>query len=132
MLKFLIINYMDNLVIVNESNIHGRGVFSIDNLPKGTTLTCDVMLIHKSELKYVKNMNLNHYLYPWDNNSASICMGFGSYFNHSINPNIKSLSIDKIRKTHTFITTTKIKKNTELTIKYGNTDFLKIPLWHNG
>ena len=118
---------MNGLIFIGESDIHGKGVIAKIDLPKGTTFICDVLLIKKIELKYIKKTKLLEYLYPWDKDNSSICCGFGSFFNHSNNPNTKIISIDKVNKTKTFITLSTIKKNSELTIKYGNSNFNASP-----
>lgn len=104
---------MYKLFEIKNSNIHGKGVFSLVDIPIGTKLTCDVMIIDK------KNKTFDEYHYPWlSPKYDSICMGFGNYFNHSIEPNVKILSIDKINLTKTFVTIKKISKNEELFLKY--------------
>ena len=61
---------------------------------------------------------LSDYQYPWLAKTKSICMGFGSFFNHSIEPNIQILKIDKIKLRKYFIILRDIKKGEELLLKY--------------
>ena len=103
------------MVIIRNSNVHGEGVFSKTQLMKGTELTCSVILFNKT----VKDDNLLKYSYPWDNLYYSLCVGFGSFFNHSITPNIKINSIDKIQLTKTFVILSTVEKGQELFLNYG-------------
>lgn len=111
---------MCNLIEIKCSNLHGKGVFAKEKLVKGTKLISDVLLIPKSE---TQNTSLNKYLYPWDKDNSSICIGFGTYLNHSNNPNIKVSSIDKINLIKTFVVINDIEMGDELTIKYSYSNF---------
>lgn len=101
------------MIKIKKSNIHGKGVFATDNIPVGTELICDVLLIDKN------NNILVPYQYPWDKYYYSICIGFGSFFNHSYKPNVKIFKCDKINKTKTFKVISSIEKDEELFIKYS-------------
>ncbi len=102
-------------LIIKESQIHGKGVFSTWIIPKGSIFTCDVLLIDKS-------INaLNKYHYPWDSINNSICIGFGSYLNHSSDPNVKIYKVDRDKLTKTFIALRDIEQDEELTLYYGDT-----------
>ena len=103
--------YID--IEIRKSPIHGKGVFSKHFLKKGLTLTCDVLLVNDNE------NDLHVYKYPWSFHICSVCIGFGSFFNHSDNPNVKLLSIDKINMTKTFELLSDIEENCELMINYG-------------
>lgn len=102
---------------IKSSAIHGRGVFAKELISAGVEMTCEVVVIPKSSEGL-----LHIYRYPWDrlNNQDSICIGFGSFFNHSNDPNVKVKSIDKFSLTKTFITLKDIQPGDELFINYGS------------
>lgn len=104
---------MYNLIEIRQSNIHGKGVFAKKDMLKNTELICDVLVFNKKETI------LNDYHFPWDKNLSSICIGFGSFFNHSKIPNVKIKSIDKKKQIKTFILLKNIKKGEELTLCYN-------------
>ena len=103
---------MYELIEIKFSKIQGKGVFAKQNIIKGTKLCCDVILIDNSTV-------LKEYQYPWHKNISSICIGFGSYFNHSHNPNVKIYRVDKNKLTKTFITLKPISAGEELLIEYN-------------
>ncbi len=106
------------MIEVKKSNVHGRGVFATENIPRGTELSCDVILIEKCLEK--NHIDINIYSFPWNKTHYSICMGFASFFNHSRTPNIKNKRIDKEHLKDYFITIKDINIGEELFIDYGN------------
>lgn len=98
---------------IRNSKIHGKGVFAKNFIPKGTLLTCDVLVLNERPL------SIKNYFYPWEGIEHSLCMGFGSYFNHSLTPNVRIKSINKRKLTKTFIILKDIEVGEELTIKYS-------------
>ena len=106
------------MIEVKKSDVHGRGVFATQFIPKGTELVCDVILINKElEENYV---DINIFSFPWNKTHYSICMGFASFFNHNRKPNIKNKRIDKENLKDYFITLEDINVGDELFIDYGN------------
>jgi SET domain-containing protein len=98
---------------IRKSSIHGKGVFAKNFIPVGTLMCCDVLVLRD------KPVELRNYSYPWRSVETSLCMGFGSYFNHSQEPNVKIKSIDTENLTKTFITLRDIACGEELTIRYS-------------
>lgn len=103
---------------IRKSNISGRGVFATENIPKGTELCCDVILIYKKEKHKLRHTGIDKYYFPWDRDHSSICFGFGSFLNHAEIPNLEVNRIDKINLKKYFITLKDISKNEELFINY--------------
>ena len=106
------------MVEIFKSDINGRGVFATQNIPKGTELICDVVLIKKEYEKQFECINM--YSFPWDREYYSICIGFASFFNHNRTPNVKNFKIDKINLKDIFVTIKDINTGEELFIDYGN------------
>lgn len=101
------------MVEVRKSKIHGRGVFAIEDIKEGTKLTCDVIVMDGIPEEIAK------YTFPWSGNKSSMCMGFGSFFNHHHKPLVKIYSIDRENLTKTFIVLSDIKRGDELTLDYS-------------
>ena len=106
------------MIEVKNSNVHGSGVFATKNIPKGTELCCDVILIEKELEKNYGDINV--YSFPWNKTHYSICMGFATFFNHNRIPNVKNKRIDKEQLKDYFITLIDINIGDELFIDYGN------------
>ena len=75
------------MVIIKQSNIHGKGVFATEKITKGTILQCDVLEVDKGSI-------VKDYIYPYIGSRVCMHIGFASFLNSSKNPNIKHLKID--------------------------------------
>jgi SET domain-containing protein len=102
-------------ITIKKSPIDGKGVFSTQKIATGTILVCDLMIVDKS---YELNDDIKKYYYPFSKWCWSICLGFGSFFNSSLSPNIKIYKLDKKNLQLYFITIKPIKKDEELFLKY--------------
>ena len=100
------------MIEIKNSDIHGKGVFSTEYLPAGTLLVCDVIVFPKDII--IDSV----YRYPWYRDDGCICAGFGSFLNHSNEPNIVISSIDKKNLTKTFKTILDINMGCEILMKY--------------
>jgi len=101
------------MVIIKKSKIHGKGVFSIKSIPKGTILECDVLRISGTEL-------LSKYAFPFIGSSLCIHIGFASFLNSSKNANLKHIRIDTEEEISYFEVLVDIKEGEELTLNYLN------------
>lgn len=109
------------MIEIKKSDIHGRGVFTTEFIPKGTEFICDVVIIPKEINIITKYINI--YIFPWSNTHYSICFGFASFFNHNNIPNVKNFKIDKENLKSYFITLNDINIGNELFINYGNKNY---------
>lgn len=99
---------------IKKSQIHGKGIFTKEKLYKGQLLVCDVLIF-----EHVSDFPLKDYLYPWTKGKSSMCIGFGSYLNHSDDPNTVIKNIDVENLTKTFMLLDDVDIDQELTIKYS-------------
>lgn len=99
---------------LDKSGVHGEGIFAKRFLSSGMIVNCDIELID-FDTPYLKD-----YQYPWDRNNSSVCMGFGGFLNHSNNPNIKILKIDKLRRIKYFKLLKDINKGEEVFSYYSD------------
>ena len=69
-----------NKVIVKNSKINGRGVFTLTPLRKSEIIEiCDVIIIPKSQLANLRKTKLHDYYYWWDNRGAAIALGVSCF-----------------------------------------------------
>lgn len=109
---------------VKVSPTHGRGVFATRDIKKGTVFLVDPVIILEEPKQNTDQ--LKKYYYPWLGAKVScVCMGHGSFFNHSDKPNVAIYSIDREEKTKSFITLRDVRKGEELFLKYSSTFFNK-------
>lgn len=126
--------YPSDKIYIAKSKIDsaGRGVFASREIKKGELIeSCPVIPTSESDYLFLKKTLLRNYYFMWDesNKKVAICLGFGSIYNHSYEPNatykklIKENIID-------FVAIKNIKKDEEITVNYnfGNPND-KSPLW---
>jgi len=101
---------------VKQSSTHGKGVFAVEKITKDTLLICDALIIPNNT---GENQPLAKYLYDIEGPEPFLlCIGFGSYFNHKVKPNVMVHSVDKTNKTQTFIVLEDIEPGEEMFITY--------------
>jgi len=62
----------------------GRGVFTGNEIPKGTTIElAEVLLLSAEERTIIHKTSLHDYYFQWDGDRAAIALGYGSLYNHS-------------------------------------------------
>lgn len=107
---------------IKKSTIHGKGVFAKKFIRSGTIIECDVLILEKEAMKEneIFNKVLKDYVFPWDKKNFSLCIGFGSFLNHSPNPNLKYKCFDKENLKNVFIATDNIFQGQELFITYSH------------
>lgn len=107
----------------------GRGVFASVDIRAGEIIEeCPVLELPQHDGHLMQQTLLITYLFEWGK-SVAICLGFGSIYNHSYEPNAtytKRLEDEKI----VFTSIQDIAKGQEITINYhhGNPSD-KSPLW---
>ena len=78
-------------IAVQESEIHGRGVFATAPIASGETIEiCPVLRVPVEEVELIDSTLIAAYYYIW-NGAAGIALGFGSLYNHSSTPNAEYL-----------------------------------------
>jgi uncharacterized protein len=79
------------LICVRKIKGKGRAVFAKCPIKKGTNVECvPVLLVPIADLVGgLKNPTLNKYFYHWDKKHVAVCLGYGSLYNHSFEPNAR-------------------------------------------
>jgi hypothetical protein len=100
------------VVVIKKSDIHGKGVFAENFIPKGIILTCDI-------LEVIPHKLINEYVFYYKPDIKYIHIGFGSFLNSSKNFNIKHLKVDIESKISYFEVISDINVGEELFLGYG-------------
>lgn len=113
-----------NRIFIAKSKIKGsgRGVFAKEDFKNGETIeSCLVFVLPQRDYLAVKTTALRDYYFMWGKNTAAICFGYGSMYNHSYHPNAayKKLTKDQIIE---FIAVKDIKIGEEITVNYNYGD----------
>ncbi|MDE2025441.1 MAG: SET domain-containing protein-lysine N-methyltransferase [Patescibacteria group bacterium] len=120
--------YIGKSIIPNA----GRGVFALVDIKTGEVIEqCPVIEIPQKQVHNVQNSILINYNFAWGNpeDRIAICLGFGSVYNHSYEPNatyIKHVEQELIN----FVAIKEIKRGEEITVNYNHgNQYDKSPLW---
>ena len=85
------------MIVVNDSAIHSRGVFTTQACPKDAPLfRVDGRLLTQHEAEYCEREENNYYIYRLadDQFIDASQHPFGRYVNHSCDPNLETAVID--------------------------------------
>jgi hypothetical protein len=101
--------------MIKVANIKGkgRGIITSSHIKKGSLVELSPII---ETGKYVNV--LENYLYEFGKNNYCVAFGFGSLFNHSVNPNMWFSALIKKRQI-AFYARRNILPKEELTIDYG-------------
>lgn len=99
----------------------GRGVFASADIAEGEVIeTCPILEVPPEDYDHLKTTTLRNYYFMWgeDEKQAVICLGYGSLYNHSYEPNA-TYKKDVEAKTITFIAIKAIKAGEEINVNYN-------------
>lgn len=110
----------------------GRGVFASQDIQAGEVIEiCPVLEFSKSEVQLLKQTLLINYYFQWGKGleTVAVCLGFGSLYNHSYEPNATYMKHWEEATIH-FNAIKDIKRDEEITVNYnhGNPNDTS-PLW---
>lgn len=118
-------------IFVGKSTIPnaGRGVFASTDIKAGEIIEdCPILELSQHNGHLMQQTLLVNYLFEWGK-SVALCLGFGSIYNHSYEPNATYTKHQEDEKI-VFSSIQDIEKGQEITINYhhGNPND-KSPLW---
>lgn len=97
----------------------GRGIIAKMLIKKGDTIEeCPVLVVPRKDYPVLRKTILHNYFFMWGKITCGICLGFGSLYNHSYEPNAtyrKDIKNQIIR----FIAIKNIKKGEEISVNYN-------------
>ncbi len=104
----------------------GRGVFAAVKIKAGEAIeVCPVIAMSKEDTAKAKETELKNYYFMWgegrETEKAAVCLGFGSLFNHSYEPNAtyKKRIAERLID---FVAIKDIQKGEEITVNYNYGD----------
>ncbi len=117
-------------IYLSQSKIpnSGRGVFASGNIKKGEVIEVAPILILEFADFIDTKWNLLFEYYFWMDDFVVLALGYGSLYNHSINPNCE-YRISKHNKIITIMAIRDILKDEEIYFNYKGTVNPKTPLW---
>ena len=106
------------LICVRKIKGKGRAVFAKCSIKKGTIIErVPVLLVPIADLVGgLENPTLNKYFYHWDKKHVAVCLGYGSLYNHSFEPNARYIHGPNVV---TYRALRDIRKEEEITINYN-------------
>lgn len=115
---------MKNSLYIKNIKKKGRGVFSSYAIDAGILIeSCPAIFIKdENERQILKSTLLGDYLFYWDEAKtiSAIALGFGSLYNHSLNPNAYYVMNNESREIE-FFSLIQILPHQEITVNYtGN------------
>lgn len=113
------------------SEVHGKGVFTAREIEAGEVIEiCPVLLFPKKELPHVRQTMLDDYYFDWgdDDEWYAICLGYGSLYNHSYEPNAE-YDMDFHAQTIDFHAVRKIEAGQEIFVNYNGYPNDQTPVW---
>lgn len=109
----------------------GRGIFATAALTAGEIVeSCPVIPLSPSDRSRLRKTELVNYYFLWGEkrDGAAVCLGFGSLYNHSYEPNVRfEKHINEARMD--FYALRDIAAGEELTINYNGTPSDTTTLW---
>jgi len=118
-------------VYISETEEMGRGVFTSENIKKGTLIEeSPVIIMTNGERKLVDQTILHDYIFEWGEKKNKCCMALGyiAVYNHSYKSNCE-YEMDFVKKTIIIRAVHFIKAGEELFVNYnGNWNDTK-PVW---
>jgi SET domain-containing protein len=107
-----------DVIEVRKSDIEGRGVFARTQITEGSLIeTCPVLRVPQTELAHLDKTVVYNYYFAWGDD-AGIAFGFGSLYNHSLEPNAryeKNFDRDEVE----VYALVEISADEEITLNYG-------------
>ncbi len=97
----------------------GRGVYASKTIKKGVLIeACELLVIPKKELPFIKKTVLDEYYFEWSGGRAAIPLGYGALYNHSFSPCADFFYDEKNAKIR-FVAIRPIKKGEEIVVNYN-------------
>lgn len=109
--------YRSSKIYVDDSNIHGRGVFASENIKSGEILE-ECHFIKVPHHSYPEILNEHFFSWPKGGEDLVICLGYGSIFNHSDHESNADWETDTSKNKIIFFAKSDIKKGKEIFTNY--------------
>ncbi len=108
-------------IFIAESKIPGArlGVYSSSSIKSGEVIEqCPILVLPRKDYPLAKKTILRNYHFMWGKSTSAICFGYGSFYNHSYEPNATYKKNIK-EKIIEFEALRNIKRGEEITVNYN-------------
>ena len=110
--------YRSNKIFVDDSPVHGRGVFAAERIKSGEILEeCHYIKVPE-DIGYPEILNNHFFSWPKGESGLVICLGYGSIFNHSDNNSNADWQTDTSKNKLIFFSTRDIEIGEEIFTNY--------------
>ena len=119
------------ILYIMETAQRGRGVFTTESIPAGTTIEiAPVIVLNHADRAVVDTTLLHDYIFEWgiDEKQAAVALGYVSIYNHSEDANCK-YDMDFDHNTIQIQTKRDIAVDEELFINYNGDGITDKPVW---
>lgn len=118
-------------ITIAESELGGRGVFTSEDIPEGTTIEVSpVIALSPEEREHVEKTELFNYIFEWGEGytGAAVALGYISMYNHSYHANcVYEMDFGNVEMR---VRTVKpVPKGSELTFNYNAEPDDETPIW---
>ncbi len=116
---------------ISEAGKKGRGVFTKQNIAKGTVIeVAPVIVIPVKDIELIDKTILGNYIFEWGWSKRLRCMALGyvSLYNHDYSSNCE-YDMNYEKKIIKIITVKPVKKREELSINYNASPEDKTLVW---
>lgn len=119
------------ILYIMETAERGRGVFTTEAIPEGTTIEiAPVLVLNEADRAIVDATLLHDYIFEWgeDEKQAAVALGYVSIYNHSTEANC-TYHMDYAHRTIQIQTKRAIGADEELCINYNGDGVTDKPVW---
>lgn len=108
------------LIKVQTTPRFGRGVFATQDIGQDVIIErAPLIVLDEADTKMVRDSNvLVYYDFSFNDQFSAIAGGYGSFYNHSANPNV-DWEVDQEAREIKYWTVRPVKKGEQLFINYG-------------
>ncbi|GJM33299.1 MAG: SET domain-containing protein-lysine N-methyltransferase [Saprospiraceae bacterium] len=118
-------------VYFGPSPLGGRGVFTLQEIPKGALIeVCPVIVLSETDKSLIHKTHLHDYYFLWgkEERECVIALGFGSLYNHLYTPNAEYV-IDEEQQCIDIYSIRDIKAGEEITLNYNGDPMDRTRVW---
>jgi len=110
--------HRSNKIYVDDSPVHGRGVFASERIKSGEILEeCHYIKVPQG-MVYPEILNEHFFSWPKGGEGLAICLGYGSIFNHSDHENNADWQTDTLKNKIIFFAIRDIEIGEEIFTNY--------------
>ncbi len=104
-------------VKVDQSRVHGRGVFATGRIERGSVVDRGFVLSFRDN-ESEKSSIIDRYAFDYDGSKRCLVLGIASLCNHNSDPNVE-VEIDDEKGTYRLLAVRAIRRGEELFVDYG-------------